>query len=190
MNRQTILFDLDDTLIYCNKYFMAVIERFAVMMSGWFAGYGFTPKDFKRTQKRLDLAGVKAHGFVKERFPQSLVETYDYYSARAGRKKSGEEARRLFELGLSVYEQNIEFYPHMEQTLTALQANGHDLILYTGGDENVQRAKVKKGRLERFFAEKIYVAPYKTTDDLQRILQLENLRRESTWMVGNSERTD
>lgn len=190
MNKQTILFDLDDTLIHCNKYFISVIDRFTRLMVEWFKEYQLTARDFKRKQSELDLAGVHVHGFVKDRFPQSLVETYAYFSELTGRKKKAEEENLLFRLGLSVYEQQYEPYPFMVETLDHLKNQGHKLCLYTGGDEAVQTFKVQQMNLETYFADRIFISPHKTIDVLEGVLKTMDLERSLTWMIGNSARTD
>ena len=42
MREQSILFDLDDTLVHCNKYFDFVIDQFVDLMLTWYAGHGLT----------------------------------------------------------------------------------------------------------------------------------------------------
>ncbi len=190
MKKQTILFDLDDTLIHCNKYFMSTIDRFAGQMKDWFAGHGFSAKDFKKKQLELDLAGVHIHGFMRNRFPESLVETYEYYSEYTGRRKKSEEVRQLFRLGQSVYDQHFEPYPHMEETLEKLSHSGHTLYLYTGGDEAVQHKKIRQMQLERFFEDRVFVTAHKTVDFLSNLLDQSDIDRSAAWMIGNSPRTD
>lgn len=190
MEKQTILFDLDDTLIYCNKYFISTIDRFAQMMKEWFYDHGLSLRDVKQKQLELDLAGVQTYGFVKERFPKSLVETYDYYAKRTGRHRTQEEVERLMKLGNSVYEQAFEPLPFMEKTLKELASRGHELCLYTGGDESVQRSKVRQLKLERFFDNRIFVTPHKTSEVLDRMITHKAWDRKRTWMIGNSPRTD
>ncbi len=121
MNRQTILFDLDDTLIHCNKYFDLVIDQFADLMEEWFHSYRVKKDEFKAKQLELDLAGVKIHGFAADRFPQSFVETYEYYCDLTGRNVSSEEIRQLLELGHTVYAMTIEPYPDLFESLYSLK---------------------------------------------------------------------
>lgn len=191
MIRQTILFDLDDTLIHCNKYFDTVLDQFADLMTTWFRAYDLTADDIKRKQYEIDSAGVSKLGFVAEHFPQSLVETYDYYSAVTGRETSAEERERLFKLGQSVYEfPNLEPYPHAWETLERLKEEGHDLYLYTGGETAIQRKKVKQMGLDAFFGDRVFISSHKTTEVLESILSREKFDRVKTWMIGNSIRTD
>ncbi|QHT61645.1 HAD family hydrolase [Paenibacillus lycopersici] len=188
--KQTILFDLDDTLIYCNKYFFFVIEQFTDCMMDWFRGYGATPEEIRDKQTELDIAGVHIEGFKSDHFPQSFIDTYRYFSHLFGRSKSVLEEDLLWKLGRSVYEFAAEPYPFMEETLDELSGQGHDLHLYTGGELLIQTKKIKQMNLERYFGPRIYVRAKKNTEAMESILQEGQFDRRSTWMIGNSLRTD
>ncbi|MEK8128105.1 HAD family hydrolase [Paenibacillus filicis] len=190
MTKQTILFDMDDTLIYCNKFFDMVMDQFADQMEAWFHGYHLSIEEVKKKQAELDLSRVLVSGFSPSHFPESFVETYEYYSDLTGRIKSTAEIERLTELGSSVYGHSIEPYPYMEETLRALTLEGHELHLYTGGDPAVQMRKVKEAGLERFFHDRIHITRHKNTEFLEGILTSSGLDRSRTWMIGNSLRTD
>lgn len=189
-NRWNILFDLDDTLIHCNKYFDLVINQFAEWMEMWFAPHRLAKEEIKRKQLELDLAGIHVTGFAADRFPESFAETYDYYSSLFGRSPNVEERERLLQLGYSVYDSEFEPYPDVFSTLASLRNAGHQLSLYTGGDETIQRRKAEKVNLAPFFEERIFVATHKNSDALDYILRHMRLDREATWMIGNSLRTD
>ncbi|CAI6085147.1 HAD family hydrolase [Cohnella sp. JJ-181] len=188
--KQNILFDLDDTLIHCNKYFHFVQEQFADLMTTWFAPHALTKQAVLAKHSEIDIAGVQIVGFKSEHFPQSFVDTYRYYSALYGRTESADEESLLWKLGLSVFEQEIEPYPHMNETLESLSAEGHRLHLYTGGDPVIQKRKIEKAGLERFFHDRIYIHMHKNVEALKDILHMQRLRLADTWMVGNSVRTD
>ncbi|MBB6669207.1 HAD family hydrolase [Cohnella nanjingensis] len=188
--KQHILFDLDDTLIYCNKYFHLIQDQFADLMTTWFASAGLTREAVLEKHAEIDIAGVQVVGFQSEHFPQSFVDTYRHYSALHGRPRSREEEQHLWQLGLSVYEQEIEAYPHMEETLDSLAQSGHRLHLYTGGDPVIQRRKIEQMKLERYFKDRIYIRMHKNTDALKEILRDGRFETERTWMIGNSVRTD
>ena len=187
---QNILFDLDDTLIYCNKYFNLVQEQFADLMTDWFAPYGVSRGAILDKHSELDIAGVQAFGFKSDHFPQSFVDTYEAFSRLSGRIVSEEERVRLWRLGNSVYEHEVEPYPYMEETLLTLASEGHRLYLYTGGDAVIQRRKIERMNLERFFEDRIYVRMHKNTDALKDILKQGRFDEDRTWMIGNSLRTD
>lgn len=190
MVKQNVLFDLDDTLIHCNKYFYLTLDQFVLKMSDWFNDYPIPLEEFKKKQLELDLLGVHKHGFLKDRFPLSLIETYEHFVNETGRIKNQKEMDSLFELGSSVYDHQYEPYPNMELTLTQLKEEGHELSLYTGGDALIQNLKVKQLGLDRFFENRIYISQHKTTNVLEDIIADNNMKRSDTWMIGNSARTD
>jgi putative hydrolase of the HAD superfamily len=190
MKPQTILFDLDDTLIHCNKYFDAVLDQFADLLSVWFAAYRLTEETAKKKQLEIDIAGVNVHGFTNDHFPVSLVKTYHYFSDLYGRTSSRHEEEELLALGKSVYNLQVEPYPGMVETLDRLQADGHHLYLYTGGVTAHQHKKIKSVKLETYFGDRIFVRQHKTAEALEEIVRELGLNRSESWMIGNSIRTD
>lgn len=187
---QTLLFDLDDTLIHCNKYFDQVLDQFADLLSTWFSSYSLTDAAIKQKQLEIDIAGVHLHGFSMDHFPSSLVETYQYFSHLLGRLPSRDEEEELLALGKSVYELEVEPYPGMVETLDRLVAMDHQLYLYTGGIVAHQQKKIKSVKLEAYFSDRVFVRQHKTAEALEEILQDNGFDRSRTWMIGNSIRTD
>lgn len=191
MQTQTILFDLDDTLIYCSNYFIWTREKFLNYILELFHGYPIKREVVSDTQKQVDVASIEAKGLGKDRFPESLVETYRLMCAKYGKPVKKEEELNVFELGHSVYEYEVKLYPHALSTLKNLIDKGHDLYLYTGGDYSIQTQKVYDAGLDRFFPEnKRFVYEHKNTLVLKQILRQRKFNEQKTWMIGNSARTD
>ncbi|PZM63678.1 HAD family hydrolase [Paenibacillus dendritiformis] len=190
MPRQTILFDLDDTLVHCNKYFDIVIQQFLDTMMTWFAPWKLPAEDIRAVQVRIDIAGVQDNGFQSEHFPRSFIHTYEHFCALTGRTPSADETELLWKLGLSVYEFEIEPYPGMIDTLDRLRDEGHELFLYTGGEPVIQGRKIEQMKLSDYFGDRIFIRRHKTADALSSIVREQGFRTESTWMIGNSLRTD
>lgn len=188
--KQTLLFDLDDTLVHCNKYFLLILDQFADLMSDWFGPCGISRGEILEKQTEIDIAGVQVHGFKGDHFPQSFVDTYRHFSSLTGRRTSPVEIDTLFRLGRSVYELEVEPYPHMDETLEHLVREGHELHLYTGGETYIQQNKIERLQLRKYFEDRIYVRRHKNADALEQILLDNGLDRSSTWMIGNSLRTD
>ncbi|WP_276351358.1 HAD family hydrolase [Cohnella caldifontis] len=188
--KQTLLFDLDDTLIHCNKYFNLILEQFADLMEEWFGPLGVSRKEILSKHTEIDIAGVKVLGFKSEHFPQSFVDTYRHFRHLTGRKRFHSEEDRLWKLGMSVYDFEVEPYPHMEETLESLSREGHELHLYTGGEPRIQQNKIDRMRLQRFFGERIYIRQHKNAQALEQIVLSRAFDRSRTWMIGNSLRTD
>jgi len=190
MQRQILLFDLDDTLIHCNKYFLEAIDAFADMLLDWFQGTDVSAEEIKDKQHELDLSYVEKEGFVPTHFPQSLVMTYRWLADRLNRPVQDKHIEALTRLGMSVYEKEIESYPHMNETLLELQDEGHLLCLYTGGDALIQQKKIERIGLRKFFKDRIYIERHKNVEALANILKRERFPQSNTWMIGNSIRTD
>lgn len=189
--KQHILFDLDDTLIYCNKYFFFVVDQFVDAMTTWFRGSSdASPDAIRDKQMERDIALIGRTGFKSEHFPQSFLDTYHYFSDVTGRKRSVKEQDFLWKLGLSVYDHDTEPYPNMERTLDELAEAGHELHLYTGGELLIQQRKIERMNLERYFSSRIYIRQLKNNDALEAILKDGSFDRDQTWMIGNSIRTD
>jgi putative hydrolase of the HAD superfamily len=190
MREQTILFDLDDTLVHCNKYFENVIDQFAQFIATWFADYALSTEEVKQKQLEIDLVGVTLHGFLANRFPQSLVETYHWFSERHNRRTNLQEESLLLQLGHTVYEFTVEPYPHMNDTIEMLIDSGHRLYLYTGGDASIQMKKVRDTGLDAYFEDRIFIALHKNNEFMESLLRTNRFDRNHTWMIGNSVRTD
>jgi putative hydrolase of the HAD superfamily len=188
MQKQNILFNLDDTLAYCNRYFNLVIDEFADHMKVWFDL--ISEEDIKQKQLQLDVAAISEHGLKSERFPESFVGTYNYYCDLTGRQKKKEEIQFLRELGFKVFEIPVEPIPYMNETLQRLKEEGHELYLHTGGDEANQRRKITQLELTTFFEHRIFISEHKDRTALSDILKTIKADPNVTWMVGNSLRTD
>ena len=188
--KQTLFFDLDDTLVYCNKYFYAVTDQFLDLMCTWFQSYRVEAHDIRAVQAEHDIHGVQANGFASEHFPQSLQQTYAHFSNETGRPQSQEEWDMLWKLGMSVYQTEVEPYPGMIDTLDQLREEEHELFLYTGGEAVIQQRKINQMRLNTYFGDRIFIRQHKTTEALHDILEQLKVNRQSAWMVGNSLRTD
>lgn len=78
----------------------------------------------------------------------------------------------------------------MEETLERLKDQGHDLYLYTGGDRHVQSEKIRQLRLDRYFGKNVFITRHKTEKVLDRLVDELGFHRPSTWMIGNSLKTD
>jgi putative hydrolase of the HAD superfamily len=188
--KQHILFDLDDTLVYCNKYFNLVLGEFFENMQQWFDGHALTTQQIREKQLEIDVTGVNKVGFASHHFPQSLIDTYRYFSRKYERATSTKEETYLSKLGMSVYTQDVEPYPHMVETLEELKSAGHSLYLYTGGETVIQQRKIDQMKLSIYFDDRIYIRQHKNIEALEGILSKGPFDRRATWMIGNSLRTD
>lgn len=189
-SKQQIIFDLDDTLIHCNKYFNLTLGAFLELMQEWFCDYKITVEDIRNKQIEIDVSGVAIFGFASQHFPQSLIDTYVYFSKKVNRPINTNEQAQLQKLGMSVYDQEVEAYPGMVETLECLLDQGHTLHLYTGGEQMIQQRKIDQMKLGEYFKDRIYITRHKNIEAFEKIVSEGQMDRKNTWMIGNSLRTD
>jgi putative hydrolase of the HAD superfamily len=188
MQKQNIIFNLDDTLIECNKYFHLVNEQYAALMKEWFPGI---PSDtVKAKQVEYDLAVVDKNGLTVDHVPQSFMSAYGYFCKETGRNPREEEVNRLEKLGYSVFTMPVEPLPHMYETLEELKKAGHELYLHTGGEEKNQWRKISQLQLAAYFDNRVFISKHKDVEALAKIMDKMDFDPTITWMVGNSLRTD
>lgn len=191
MLAQHLLFDLDDTLIHCNRHFISTRDKFSEYVVELFDGYPVDKQMLLDTQNQVDIAGVQKLGLGRTRFPESLVETYRLVSAKFGRATAEHEENEIRSIGYSVYDYEVELYPYAMETLQVLKEERHHLYLYSGGDFQIQTQKVLDAGLDMIFPEdKRYITEHKNTLSLKKILKEASLRPQSTWVIGNSPRND
>lgn len=188
MNQQTLILDLDDTLIHCNKYFTQAKNDFVKKMKEWM----ITPSEEEIMQKQLeiDLKSVEIHGLLSEKFPESLVATYFYFCQKYCKGIKANEIEQVRKIGRSVFEKEVEPFPYMYDVLNKLQEDGHQLYLYTGGDVKNQTRKISQLGLEHYFEDRVYISQHKNNKALQKVINKIPANKSSIWMIGNSLKTD
>jgi putative hydrolase of the HAD superfamily len=190
MNQQTLILDLDDTLIHCNKYFVESRNSFANVMKKWFKSKLLSKQEILQKQSEIDIKGVEKHGLHSSLYTQSLVATYRYYSEKFGRRMNGSEINQVEKIGQSVFQRKVKPFPYMYEILDTLLVEGHQLYLFTGGDEANQSRKITQLGLTDYFKDRIFIFEHKNTAALQQVLNKINADKKKTWMIGNSLKTD
>ncbi|WP_066064426.1 HAD family hydrolase [Neobacillus soli] len=188
MNQQTLILDLDDTLIHCTKYFAESKNRFANQMKKWFKS--ISKEEIIEKQLEIDLNHVAEQGLHSSVYPQSLVLTYQYFCGKVGRKVKESEINQIRNIGKMVFQRRVKPFPYMYEILDLLQEDGHQLYLYTGGDEANQKRKIGQLGLHDYFEKGIFIDEHKNTPALQKVLNKITADNRNTWMIGNSLKTD
>ncbi|NYE08483.1 putative hydrolase of the HAD superfamily [Bacillus niacini] len=188
MNQQTLILDLDDTLIHCNKYFEQAKNEFVKKIKEWIK----TPSDeeIKQKQLEIDLKSVEIHGLLSEKFPETLIATYFYFCQKYRKGIKANEVEQVRTIGRRVFETEVEPLPYMYDVLNQLQQDGHQLYLFTGGDVKNQTRKIRQLALEPYFQERVYISQHKNSKALQKVINKIPANKNSIWMIGNSLKTD
>ena len=181
MPRQTLLIDADDTLWENNIYFERAIARFISFLNH----HEFSPEQVRATLNDVERECIVTHGYGLHSFAHALVRTFERLSPKP---VTPESHAQIIGFTNAITDHNIDFLPEVPETLQYLQ-NRHRLILVTKGAVAEQSGKIERSGVRRYFPDAEIVAE-KDASTYARIIQQFALDRDSTWMIGNSPKSD
>jgi putative hydrolase of the HAD superfamily len=178
---QTLLIDADDTLWENNIYFERAIARFISYLDH---------KEHSREEVRLVLNDVERHNIVKHgyglhSFAHALVDTFEKLSVDP---VTPEMHERIHSFAHEIAEHPVEIIAGVEETLQYLTAK-HHLILMTKGNFTEQNGKIERSGLKDYFSA-VEIVPEKDVPTYRSVISKYGLPRETSWMVGNSPKSD
>ena len=178
---QTLLIDADDTLWENNVYFERAIVRFISFLNH----HEFSPEQVREVLNDVERECIVKHGYGLHSFSHALVDTFERLSVRP---VTPELHAQITGFAHTVSDHPIEFLPEVPQTLEYLSAR-HRLILVTKGAVPEQSGKIERSGLKGHFAATEIVAE-KNPETYRALVEKHELARDSTWMIGNSPRSD
>ncbi len=180
-NSQNLLIDADDTLWENNIYFERVIQEVQALLERIGADVGnFRPALDDTERKRIPLTG---YGTVN--FTQSLVETFQrLLTPDADPTLPAQVEKRA----LAILEHPMEVIEGVPETLAYLSSR-HALFMITKGDPAEQARKIRDSALAGYFRG-IEILPEKNTQVYSALLARHGWEGPSSWMIGNSPRSD
>jgi putative hydrolase of the HAD superfamily len=181
LRAQTLLIDADDTLWENNIYFERAIVSFVSFLNH---------KEYSSTQVREVLNEVErecivSHGYGLRSFSHALIQTFERLAVKPITPALHETIRGFAH---AIAEQPIEILPGVPETLRYL-CQHHRLILMTKGETDEQSRKVERSALKRHFAA-VEIVPEKDVARYQEVIARHSLSKDSTWMIGNSPKSD
>ena len=197
-NTEVFIFDLDDTLVECQVNYLRVLAKYITEIVEHFGRFAPHPIDITAKQSKRDIELIEEYGYQKERFPQGLVDTYEYFH----RKIYGNEdydkdfKKKILELGCSIFKVIPNEIPHSIELLEFLQKEGKILYLLTAGDKDVQEYKIKNTRIHKYFPEdQIFINPRKGEAEYIEVLnhikkKHGHIKKENIYIIGDSLRND
>jgi putative hydrolase of the HAD superfamily len=178
---QTLLIDADDTLWENNVYFERVIARFISFLNH----HEFTPAQVRGVLNDVERESIVKHGYGLHSFMHSLVETFERLSVQP---VTPEMHVQINSFAHTIADHPIETLPDVPATLQYL-ANRHHLIMVTKGAIVEQMGKIERSGLKDYFAATEIVAE-KDPATYEAIVEKYELTHNSTWMIGNSPKSD
>lgn len=181
MTRLSLLIDADDTLWENNIYFERAFDAFCDFLDH----SALTPPQVRDVLNEIELANATIHGYGSMNFGRNLQQAYQHL---AEREINDDDLRHVLALAERILEQPIELIEGVEETLGYLSER-HELTLFTKGNPDEQRMKVDRSELGRYFAHTAIVKE-KDAAAYSRLVTERALARDSTWMIGNSPKSD
>jgi putative hydrolase of the HAD superfamily len=178
---QTLLIDADDTLWENNIYFERAIVRFISFLNH----HEFSPEQVRQVLNDVERECIVKHGYGLHSFAHALVDTFERLSVQP---VTPELHAQITSFAHTFADHPIELLPEVAQTLHYLSTR-HRLILVTKGALAEQTGKIERSGLKKYFAATEIVAE-KDSATYQALIEKHSLARHSTWMVGNSPKSD
>jgi putative hydrolase of the HAD superfamily len=179
--RQTLLIDADDTLWENNIYFERAIARFISFLNH----HEFSPEQVREVLNDVERECIVTHGYGLHSFAHALVRTFERLSEGPVTPELQAQVRSFAN---SIENHAIEFLPQVPETLEYLRQR-HRLILVTKGAPAEQMGKVERSGISQYF-ESTEVVAEKNATVYAGIVEQFKLDRQTTWMVGNSPKSD
>lgn len=186
-----IIFDMDDTLCECSKFYIEKYEEFAKFQKSLRPDQ--YSKDFiLELAKTIDVQFAKHDPeFSANRFPASLGATSYVLDVMSNDVVNHVNAMTSRNIGQEVYDASYPLYDGVYEFLTHLKSLKYNLFLYTKGDDDIQRRKIEINKLDEIFPnENIHIVTKKNKDTLSEIFTNHFLSRENTLVIGDSLRDE
>ena len=177
----TLLIDADDTLWENNIYFERAIARFISFLNH----HEFKPEQVREVLNDVERECIVKHGYGLHSFSHALVDTFERLSPIPVTPDLASEVRKI---ASTVENHAIEFLPEVPETLEYLSTH-HRLILVTKGAMLEQTGKIDRSGVKKYFASTEVVAE-KDAKIYQHIADKYDCTHHSTWMIGNSPKSD
>ena len=178
---QTLLIDADDTLWENNIYFERAIVRFISFLNH----HEFSAEQVREVLNDVERECIVKHGYGLHSFAHALVDTFERLSVNP---VTPELHAQITSFAHTVADHPVELLPEVSQTLEYLSTR-HRLILMTKGAVAEQTGKIERSGLKQYFAATEIVAE-KDSAAYEALIEKHDLGRNSTWMIGNSPKSD
>jgi putative hydrolase of the HAD superfamily len=180
-DRQTLIFDADDTLWENNVIFERVVDDFVA----WVAHPTLDETEIRRILAEIEEANIVTHGYGSTVFLRSLAECFTRLTENP---VGAAEQRQLDRFTAAFASGRVELLPAVADVLAELSAR-HELFLMTKGQPDEQQRKIDVSGLAQHFAA-VEIVPVKDPETYRRVVADRGLDTARTWMIGNSPKSD
>jgi putative hydrolase of the HAD superfamily len=178
---QTLLIDADDTLWENNIYFERAIANFISFLNH----HEYSPEQVREVLNDVERECIISHGYGLHSFVHALVQTFERLAVEPLTPALHETINGFAH---TIAEHPVEVLEGVPQTLRYLSAR-HHIILMTKGAVVEQSGKVERSGLKDYFGA-VEVVAEKDVPTYRAVVSKYGLTPDSTWMVGNSPKSD
>jgi len=178
---QTLLIDADDTLWENNIYFERAIAKFISFLDH----REHSPDAVRLILNDVERESIVTHGYGLHSFSHSLVQTFEKLSVDP---VTPELHERIHSFAHQIADHPTEVLPGVPETLQYL-GERHHLIMMTKGNLTEQSGKVERSGLKEYFSA-VEIVAEKDESTYRSAVAKYALDTDSTWMVGNSPKSD
>jgi FMN phosphatase YigB (HAD superfamily) len=183
----TLIFDLDDTILQCSKYYEKVRHDFV--------DYQVTRTKLPRAVIEKLLGGIDVactglpDGFSRHRLPRSFSAASAALDIIRNLDVDERASLDSFMLGDAVFSAAYTPYDGAIELLRLYKQAGYHLVCCTKGDYSVQDKKLSDHGLWDIF-ENVYIVPKKLPETMLTIINDLDLEPSTTVMIGDSIKDD
>jgi putative hydrolase of the HAD superfamily len=176
-----LIFDADDTLWDSNIHFLEAFDSFAAAVEN--SGLGLSRVKIQDAVRRAELHLIKSLGYGRRPYVTAL------HHAAVELAPSDSNLRDEIErIGACLIDRDCALLPDVESTLRELSQR-HRLLMFTKGQRDEQLQKLARSGLGPLF-DRVETPREKDVDAYLRLVRDAALDPSSTYMIGNSPRSD
>src|SRR6266700_2019065 len=179
---QVLLLDADDTLWENNVYFEQAIADFIERLNH----RNMSPQQVRHFLNEVERETILERGYGSHSFAHSLVKCFERL---AERPVTPELHEFIWGFAHRVSTSPLELIAGVAETLDYLCRREHRLIVMTKGNVIEQSGKVERSGLKEYFVA-VEIVAEKNASTYKEVVSKYQLAPETTWMVGNSPRSD
>ena len=178
---QTLLIDADDTLWENNIYFERAIANFISFLNH----HEYSAEQVREVLNEVERGCIISHGYGLHSFAHALVQTFERLAVEPLTPALHETINGFAH---TIAEHPVEILRGVPETLQYL-CERHHLILLTKGAIAEQTGKVERSGLRDYFSV-VEIVAEKDVATYRTMVSKYGLPDDSTWMVGNSPKSD
>jgi putative hydrolase of the HAD superfamily len=178
---QHLLIDADDTLWENNIYFERAIANFISFLNH----HEYSVEQIREVLNEVAKDCIIRHGYGLHSFAHALVDTFERLAVESLTPALHETINGFAH---TIAEHPVEIIAGVPETLNYL-ADRHNLILMTKGAVAEQTRKIERSGLKPYFSS-VEIVAEKDVGAYRQIVSKYDLPAESTWMIGNSPKSD